>query len=89
MSDHTCAAWRYNDGPGRNCEGCRRAYNAYTQDLKNRRKVGREDVGGRPTTTRGNLPHGSASTYNNHGCRCKPCTQANADARRDRRHRNG
>nr|CRL70317.1 hypothetical protein CPGR_01932 [Mycolicibacterium komanii] len=29
--------------------------------------------------------HGKASTYNNFGCRCDPCTQAAAEAQRDRR----
>lgn len=28
-------------------------------------------------------PHGDASTYGNHGCRCRPCTDAWAARRRE------
>lgn len=30
------------------------------------------------------VKHGSASSYNNHGCRCQECTTAWADYMRDR-----
>jgi hypothetical protein len=32
-------------------------------------------------------PHGSASTYGNHGCRCQPCRDAHAEVTRARRAR--
>lgn len=35
-------------------------------------------TGGRP------VKHGEASSYNNHGCRCRECTTAWADYMRDR-----
>lgn len=33
------------------------------------------------------LPHGSYSTYVNHGCRCRPCRDANAKENADQRRR--
>jgi hypothetical protein len=30
-------------------------------------------------------PHGDASTYGNHGCRCQPCTSAHAERSREYR----
>ena len=32
-----------------------------------------------------NVPHGSASTYSNYGCRCDACTEANTEVGRRRR----
>jgi len=33
--------------------------------------------------------HGTTNGYKNHGCRCKPCCEANTEAAREWRHRTG
>ena len=80
MSGHTHAAWRYTDGSQRNCAECRSLASASRTGLKAKHKaeLGRNAA---------RLTHGSASTYNNHGCRCRPCTQANTEAVARRRRR--
>ena len=72
---HRCAAWRHQHRePG--CDGCRVAYNRRTRDRKWRRYAERVERDGVLVAVREELPHGSASTYNNWGCRCAPCTAA-------------
>jgi hypothetical protein len=72
---HDCAAWRhqYYD---EDCGGCRRAYNRCARDRKWRRYADRVERDGVLVAVREGLPHGSASTYSNWGCRCAPCTAA-------------
>lgn len=72
---HRHAAWRHqhrNEG----CDGCRLAYNQRTYSRRARRYAERVVRGGVLVAAREGLPHGSASTYNNWGCRCAPCTAA-------------
>ena len=77
---HEHAAWRYTDGSQRNCAQCRSLASADRTKLKAKHHLQLQDYADR-------LPHGSASTYNNHGCRCRPCTQANTEAVARRRRR--
>lgn len=60
---------------------CRAAARAATAEARQRRLALRVERGGRSYAerdTNGNpLPHGDASTYQNWGCRCEPCTAAN------------
>lgn len=43
-----------------------------------RRYAERVERDGVLVAVREGLPHGTKSTYNNWGCRCAPCTTANA-----------
>jgi len=79
VSGHEHSAWRYGDGPGRNCPGCRAAHAAYRGGLRDRHRA--------EAPSRNDLPHGRESTYVNHGCRCRPCANANTAAVLRRRRR--
>ena len=74
---HHCAAWRHQHR-GDGCDGCRVAYNRRAALRKARRYAERVERGGVLVAVREGLPHGTKSTYNNWGCRCAPCTAANA-----------
>ena len=71
------SAWRHQhrDEP---CDGCRVLYNRRAVDRKRNRYAQRVERDGRLVAAREGLPHGDASTYNNWGCRCVPCTAAKA-----------
>lgn len=46
------------------------AKNAERQRVQQRRRIGDPEAADR-------AGHGNASTYQNYGCRCRPCTEAN------------
>lgn len=66
---------------GCRCPACRTAHNQFTNDAIRRRK---QRIAADPSLA----THGHASTYNNWGCRCTPCTNAHK-VRMSSRHRKG
>jgi len=72
---HRCAAWRHQHRK-EGCAGCREAYNARARARRARRYAERVERDGVLMAVREYLRHGSASVYNNWGCRCAPCTRS-------------
>lgn len=74
-----CAAWTGHSqhclARGGDCKPCRDRAARNRRRSRGRSVAARELVDGRYVAT-GDVEHGSASTYGNHGCRCEPCTAA-------------
>ena len=66
---------RYAYEMGCRCDLCRNVWNEYHRAARNRRAERLDVVADR-------LQHGAISTYRNHGCRCAPCVEAQAQANR-------
>jgi DNA-directed RNA polymerase specialized sigma24 family protein len=60
-----------------------------TEPAKAKRRAATRAVARRVGRPKTELVHGRASTYNNHACRCAPCTQAAAAKARERSRANG
>lgn len=77
---------------GCRCNECREALRLYTAEIRARRRARRVTVNGHPFAAvdqNGNaLQHGTASTYQNWGCRCFPCRLAQAADHANHRERN-
>lgn len=63
---------------GCRCEVCRSANRDRVRRRRLERFAARILVDGRPVSVSPGIAHGSAATYTNHGCRCVPCSDANA-----------
>lgn len=61
------------------CEGCKAAHRRYHKAWREERRAAREAVAGQLIAPLSNEFHGLASTYNNHGCRCRECVRAKSD----------
>lgn len=67
------------------CDECRKSWTDYTKRRQSERHALRIEIDGKLVAA--HLPeeqHGRENTYGNHGCRCRPCTDAWATACRER-----
>lgn len=63
---------------GCRCARCTEAQRVGLGERKAQRYADRELTDGRLVATAAGLTHGNKSTYNNWGCRCRPCTEVNS-----------
>lgn len=66
----------YEDGC--RCDGCRGTHRRRSRKRKLERFDERVEINGRLVAVNAFM-HGHKSTYANWGCRCEPCTEANAE----------
>ena len=67
----------YGGRKGCRCESCTEANAARAREQRAIRLAARVLVNGRLVAPLPPRCHGRLSTYTNHGCRCRPCTEAN------------
>lgn len=61
------------------CEDCREAIRSYHAERRKERYAKRVLVNGQLIAPLPDERHGKASTYANHGCRCRECVRARSD----------
>jgi hypothetical protein len=76
MSSHGGAGTRYQAGC--RCDECTRAHNDRIRRRQHERFAARVLVDGCLVAPLPADRHGRGTTYRNHGCRCRPCTDAHA-----------
>lgn len=69
------------------CEACVEAHRALIREQRRRRFELRVEVNGRLIAPVEEERHGKVSTYQNWGCRCELCVDANAAKRQEQRDR--
>jgi hypothetical protein len=79
ISAHGASAYR---NWGCRCETCKRSNSHRIATSKQRNFAARIMIGGRLVAPRSTHGHGHVDTYARFGCRCGPCAQVKAEAKR-------